>query len=145
MEIGVPATSAERAGSVTGTSRFTRLTEVTSATSIDCVAGWVYAMSVPDRDTAGVSTVLTSSRASPEPSGRVETAFGTCPGRILATPRGELGFGYDPIFAPEGSERALAEFTASEKEAISHRGAAIRSLIPAIRAAIGRGVFDEPR
>ncbi len=80
-----------------------------------------------------------------EPSGRFETAVGTCPGRILATPRGELGFGYDPIFAPEGSERALAELTASEKDAISHRGAAIRSLIPAIRAAIGRGVFDGPR
>lgn len=80
-----------------------------------------------------------------EPSGRVETAVGTCPGRILAAPRGEFGFGYDPIFAPEGSERSLAEFTSSEKDAISHRGAAIRGLIPAIHAAIGRGVFDERR
>ena len=39
-------------------SRFTRVTEVISPASIDCVAGWVYAMSVPARDTAGVSTML---------------------------------------------------------------------------------------
>jgi XTP/dITP diphosphohydrolase len=71
------------------------------------------------------------------PSGRVETAQGTCPGRILASPRGGMGFGYDPIFAPDGSERSLAEYSAREKDAISHRGAAFRRLIPAIRASLG--------
>lgn len=72
-----------------------------------------------------------------DPGGRVETAQGSCRGRILVTPRGGQGFGYDPIFAPDGSDRSLAEFSASEKDAISHRGAAFRRLIPAIRASLG--------
>jgi len=71
-----------------------------------------------------------------EPSGRTTRVMGICGGRLLTAPRGEGGFGYDPIFAPDGSERSLAEFTAAEKDAISHRGAALRRLLPHIRAAI---------
>lgn len=71
-----------------------------------------------------------------EPSGRTASAMGICAGRLLTAPRGDGGFGYDPVFAPDGSERSLAEFTRAEKDAISHRGMALRRLLPSIRAAI---------
>jgi XTP/dITP diphosphohydrolase len=43
-------------------------------------------------------------------------------------PRGSGGFGYDPIFVPEGHERTMSELTPDEKDAISHRGKALRDL-----------------
>lgn len=49
-------------------------------------------------------------------------------GRILCEERGEGGFGYDPLFAPEGEERSFAQMSADEKNAISHRGRAVRKL-----------------
>ncbi|NVK05741.1 MAG: non-canonical purine NTP diphosphatase [Flavobacteriia bacterium] len=53
---------------------------------------------------------------------------GIVKGRILSSRQGEKGFGYDPIFAPEGEERSFAEMSQDEKNAISHRGRAIRAL-----------------
>lgn len=53
---------------------------------------------------------------------------GTCEGRILSAPRGDGGFGYDPVFAARGEERSMAELSGAEKNAISHRGAAMRGL-----------------
>lgn len=50
-------------------------------------------------------------------------------GSILNEKCGEHGFGYDPIFAPEGGSRSFAEMNADEKNAISHRGRAIRKLV----------------
>jgi len=50
----------------------------------------------------------------------------TAEGRIIHAPRGARGFGYDPIFQPDGSQRTLAEFDLEEKNAISHRGKAFR-------------------
>lgn len=50
---------------------------------------------------------------------------GVCEGRILTAPRGEGGFGYDPVFAPEGDDRSFAEIEAVEKNRISHRGRAL--------------------
>ena len=67
------------------------------------------------------------------PDGRVRVAEGACPGEILRTPRGEGGFGYDPIFLPDGFDRAMAELDREEKDAISHRGRAFRELEPMIR------------
>jgi XTP/dITP diphosphohydrolase len=49
-------------------------------------------------------------------------------GRILKEPRGDYGFGYDPIFAPEGEPRSFAEMTPQEKAQWSHRGKAARQL-----------------
>jgi XTP/dITP diphosphohydrolase len=49
-------------------------------------------------------------------------------GRLIRTPRGEGGFGYDPIFLADGQDRTNAELTAEEKDAISHRGKAFRAL-----------------
>ncbi len=60
----------------------------------------------------------------------VATTQGTCEGRISLEPKGESGFGYDPCFEPEGETRTNAELTAREKGAISHRGRAIRALVP---------------
>lgn len=55
-------------------------------------------------------------------------AQGSMSGTLLTEPRGSGGFGYDPIFAPTGSDRTTAEMSAVEKDAISHRGAALRDL-----------------
>jgi XTP/dITP diphosphohydrolase len=53
---------------------------------------------------------------------------GSCEGTILAAPRGDNGFGYDPVFLPEGYDRSMAELTPAEKHAISHRGKALREI-----------------
>ena len=60
------------------------------------------------------------------PNGDRLTAEGTCEGTILDAPRGENGFGYDPVFLPDGYDRSMAELTMEEKNAISHRGRALR-------------------
>jgi XTP/dITP diphosphohydrolase len=62
------------------------------------------------------------------PEGEVLTARGECAGRILGSPQGEGGFGYDPVFEAEGRGRSMAELSDAEKHDISHRGRAFRSL-----------------
>lgn len=62
------------------------------------------------------------------PDGRTALAEGECPGVILQSPRGEGGFGYDPIFSPVGYDCAMAELSREEKDALSHRGRAFRAL-----------------
>lgn len=67
------------------------------------------------------------------PDGRVETARGQCPGHILEKPVGRAGFGYDPVFAPEGEGgRSMAQLSAAEKNRISHRARALRGLAEAL-------------
>jgi len=68
------------------------------------------------------------------PSGCEELSEGTLRGRLAREPRGANGFGYDPIFLPDGDERTTAEMPPAEKDAISHRGRALRGLVPAIAA-----------
>ena len=58
-------------------------------------------------------------------------------GRILAAPRGSGGFGYDPVFLPDGWEQTSAEVDQATKDAASHRGKAFRALRPAIEAWAG--------
>ena len=60
---------------------------------------------------------------------------GQVEGRLIRAPRGSGGFGYDPIFLPEGFDQTTAEMTAEAKDAISHRGRAFRALTPFITAA----------
>jgi XTP/dITP diphosphohydrolase len=55
-------------------------------------------------------------------------------GRLLEAPRGSGGFGYDPVFVPEGWDRTSAEVDPATKDAASHRGQAFRALRPAIEA-----------
>ena len=62
------------------------------------------------------------------PTGDVKTFFGYVEGRIGTEPKGLKGFGYDPIFYPEGYDRAFAEMSEEEKNTISHRGKALREL-----------------
>ena len=62
------------------------------------------------------------------PDGRAETSGGVCRGRIRTRPGGGRGFGYDPLFVPEGFDRTMAELRPEEKHAISHRGRAFRKL-----------------
>lgn len=68
------------------------------------------------------------------PDGSSVIADGECPGEILIGPRGEGGFGYDPVFQPEGFDRAMAEMSREEKDAISHRGRALAALAPLIHS-----------
>lgn len=58
---------------------------------------------------------------------------GICEGRILDAPRGSLGFGYDPLFLPEGETLTFGELPSARKDAISHRGRAAALLGRAIR------------
>ncbi|GAA4029669.1 RdgB/HAM1 family non-canonical purine NTP pyrophosphatase [Allokutzneria multivorans] len=67
------------------------------------------------------------------PGGQELVVRGEWRGTIARQPSGTNGFGYDPIFFPEGSERTSAELEASEKDAASHRGFALRALLPHLR------------
>lgn len=68
-----------------------------------------------------------------DPHGQLLTADGTCEGIILDTPRGDGGFGYDPLFYLPEQGKTLAEMTLIEKNAVSHRGAALRALVTALK------------
>ena len=61
------------------------------------------------------------------PNGDRVEARGECPGTIAYAPRGEGGFGYDPVFFLPQMKKTFAQLTAEEKNAISHRGAALRA------------------
>lgn len=61
-------------------------------------------------------------------SGEMHTFSGECRGTVTREPRGTGGFGFDPIFIPDGHERTFAEMTIEEKNAISHRGSAAKQL-----------------
>lgn len=60
-----------------------------------------------------------------DPSGAEHTVVGKCFGRIAETPSGSSGFGYDPLFVPDGHDVSFADLSADEKNAISHRGRAL--------------------
>ncbi len=62
------------------------------------------------------------------PGGDTLLVRGTCEGTIAEKPRGEGGFGYDPVFVPAGMGRTMAELNLEEKNAVSHRGRALRRL-----------------
>lgn len=64
--------------------------------------------------------------------GQVAAGCGVCPGDIATEPRGEHGFGYDPVFIPRGMTTSMAELTPDQKNAISHRGRAARMLATAL-------------
>ncbi|SNS34331.1 XTP/dITP diphosphohydrolase [Geodermatophilus pulveris] len=59
-------------------------------------------------------------------------------GEVVREPRGANGFGYDPVFLPDGLERTAAELTAAEKDARSHRGQALAALVPLVAELLGR-------
>jgi len=61
------------------------------------------------------------------PSGALLSAVGECQGEITLEPKGSSGFGYDPVFLPDGFNKTMAELTVAEKNLISHRGKALLS------------------
>ncbi len=70
------------------------------------------------------------------PDGREEVREGVVRGELLREPVGEGGFGYDPLFRPEGETRSYAQLTPQEKNAISHRSRAFTALAPVIAATL---------
>ena len=61
---------------------------------------------------------------------------GTCEGTIAREPRGDGGFGYDPVFCPRGEERTFGEMSPEEKERFSHRGAAAKRMVQALPSVV---------
>ena len=68
------------------------------------------------------------------PGGPETVVHGAWTGRLTRAPRGTNGFGYDPIFVPDGETRTSAELSAAEKDAASHRARALQALLPHLRA-----------
>jgi XTP/dITP diphosphohydrolase len=72
------------------------------------------------------------------PDGQERTAEGILEGVLVDVPRGAGGFGYDPIFVPDGETRTTAELPPEQKDAISHRGRAFRALRAEMAEVLGR-------
>lgn len=70
------------------------------------------------------------------PDGRTQVVEAELRGIVRTGPRGSNGFGYDPVFQPQGYDRTSAELTPAEKDAISHRGQAFRALAPLLASAL---------
>jgi XTP/dITP diphosphohydrolase len=84
-----------------------------------------------DVDSRGAEFVCVAALALPDGS-REWTTTGVLPGSLTREPRGKNGFGYDPIFVPEGMQTTTAELSPPDKDAISHRGRAFRAIAPII-------------
>lgn len=89
---------------------------------------------IPERH-RGARFVCAAAWAAPDGQEIVER--GEMPGRLLTAPRGEGGFGYDPLFLPDGQSRTSAELDPAEKDAISHRGRAFRALAARVAPLLG--------
>ncbi|MFD3748512.1 RdgB/HAM1 family non-canonical purine NTP pyrophosphatase [Nocardia sp. NPDC058633] len=86
---------------------------------------------VPD-DRRGARFVSTCALVLPD--GTTTVVRGEWPGTIAREPHGDGGFGYDPLFLPDGGTGSAAELTPAEKDAVSHRGRALTQLLPALAA-----------
>jgi XTP/dITP diphosphohydrolase len=101
------------------------------AANLDLVLGQL--RDVPD-DRRGAAFVCAAALVLP--GGPEVVVRGEWRGTLIRAPRGTNGFGYDPIFVPEGETRTSAELDPAEKDALSHRGRALRLLLPHITAAL---------
>ena len=63
------------------------------------------------------------------PKGAIGTALGECHGQISTSPTGDQGFGYDPVFMPEGYDKSFAELGDDIKNSLSHRGNALKKAL----------------
>ena len=77
------------------------------------------------------------------PDGRERTTTGRMDGRLLRAPVGHNGFGYDPLFVPAGHQLSTAELEAVEKDRISHRGQAVRAMVPVLVEVLADGPAKE--
>ena len=80
--------------------------------------------------------------AAATPDGDERVVEGVLEGSLIREPRGTNGFGYDPIFTPRGYVLTTAELTPDEKDAISHRGQALRALVPVLSELLSDTRFD---
>jgi XTP/dITP diphosphohydrolase len=67
------------------------------------------------------------------PDGSEHLVRGVMEGHLIESPRGEYGFGYDPIFVAKGFSKTTAELAPEAKDAISHRGQAVRAIVPLLK------------
>jgi XTP/dITP diphosphohydrolase len=72
------------------------------------------------------------------PGGEPHVVTGRMPGRVIRETRGSGGFGYDVLFSADGHDVTSAELPAADKDAISHRGQALRAVAPLVAASLGR-------
>lgn len=91
----------------------------------------------PDDRTARFVCVMVMLRHAEDPTPLI--CEGRWNGRILDAPRGHGGFGYDPLFLPDGESRSAAELAADEKNTVSHRAQALRALLDALAPRPGGG------
>lgn len=107
-----------------------------------------------DQDTANLNLVLDQLHDTPDerlgarflcaaalvtPEGTEIVHEGVMPGRLVRQPRGTNGFGYDPIFVPDGYQQTSAELPSDIKDSISHRGRALQALLPDLLTVLNRG------
>lgn len=78
------------------------------------------------------------------PEGREFVALGQCPGRLLHEGRGTDGFGYDPLFLPDGRDRTFAELPREEKCRFSHRAVAAAAMRPVLASLFPSAVVPPP-
>ncbi len=90
---------------------------------------------VPD-ERRGAAFVCAAAYALPD--GRCEVVLGEMRGVVVREPRGTNGFGYDPVFVPQGCELTSAELEPDVKDALSHRGQAFRALAPLLAEALAQ-------
>ena len=69
-----------------------------------------------------------------DPKGVEHAVVGKCFGRVAEEPSGAEGFGYDPLFVPDGYDKSFAELSADEKNAISHRGRALAAVVSCLKS-----------
>jgi XTP/dITP diphosphohydrolase len=102
--------------------------------NLDLVLGQI--ADVPD-ERRGAAFVCAAALVLP---GGVEIVeHGEWRGRLVRAPRGTGGFGYDPIFVPDGGSRTSAELASEEKDALSHRGRALRAMLPHLLGLVVEG------
>lgn len=82
-------------------------------------------------DPEGVPAYFVCALCMAWPDGHFETLEGRCEGTLTFPPRGNHGFGYDPIFIPQGYDKTFAELDSSIKQTISHRAKAFKQLVEA--------------
>jgi non-canonical purine NTP pyrophosphatase (RdgB/HAM1 family) len=102
-------------------------------------------------EAAGAETIARACQALGEPravaraalyyrdTGRTLMAAGSTAGTLVLPARGRHGFGWDPVFLPEGSDRTFGELAGAEKDALSHRGKAWRALLALLAAPVAPG------
>ncbi len=108
------------------------------AETADGTRDWMLAMTKVEEKLAALgpdisrSAHFVSTLALAWPDGHVEWFEGRIEGKLIWPPRGEMGFGYDPMFIPEGETRTFAEMSFEEKQASNHRARAFAKLVAAV-------------